>query len=135
MLTAQATIDAELCRGSYRSAADSTRCAYDAAGLGRDNGPKSFAIQLAFQAGDWPNPLCRNLRRGSIVDGGGDVRMANKKNTDAAPTALELFYKSVESRTDDPVHRRLLKAAQKGEPAASVEGELKKIMEEILREA
>lgn len=52
----------------------------------------------------------------------------------AAPTAIELFFKSLESRTDDPVHRRLLKAAQKDDPSSSVERELAKIMEEILRE-
>jgi hypothetical protein len=52
----------------------------------------------------------------------------------ATPTALDLFFKSIEKRTDDPVHRRLLKAAQKDDPSGSVERELKKIMEEILYE-
>jgi hypothetical protein len=52
----------------------------------------------------------------------------------AAPTALDLFFKSLEMRTDDPVHRRLLKAAQKDDPSGSVELELKTIMEEILHE-
>lgn len=52
----------------------------------------------------------------------------------AVPTALELFFKSLESRTDDPIHRRLLKAAQKDDPSTSVERELVKIMEEIFHE-
>jgi hypothetical protein len=52
----------------------------------------------------------------------------------AVPAALELFFKSLESRTDDAIHRRLLKAAQKDDPSSSIERELVKIMEEILRE-
>jgi hypothetical protein len=59
----------------------------------------------------------------------------DKKNVDAAaPTALELFFNSLDKRTQDPVHRRLLKAARKDDPSSSVERELRKIMEEILRE-
>jgi hypothetical protein len=53
----------------------------------------------------------------------------------ATATALELFFKNLERRTDDPVHQRLLKAAQKADPSSSIERELAKIMEEILREA
>lgn len=59
----------------------------------------------------------------------------NQNNANAAaPTAIELFFESLERRTDDPVHRRLLNAAKKVDPSSSVERELAKIMEEILRE-
>jgi hypothetical protein len=50
------------------------------------------------------------------------------------PTALALFFMSIESRTSDAIHLRLLKAAQKPNPATELERELTKIMEEILRE-
>ena len=58
-----------------------------------------------------------------------------KKKADVATTALDLFFQRLEALTENPVHRRLLKAAQGDEPLASVERELRKIMEEILREA
>jgi hypothetical protein len=64
--------------------------------------------------------------------------MARKvKNTVPAgrlPTVLDLFFQSLESRTSDATHLRLLKAARKADPAAALERELIKIMEELLHE-
>jgi hypothetical protein len=50
------------------------------------------------------------------------------------PSALDTFFRGLESRTSNVTHLRLLKAAQKGDPAAGLERELHKIMEELLRE-
>jgi len=65
--------------------------------------------------------------------------MAGKAKKAAAvaplPTALDLFFQSLESRTSDATHRRLLKAAREVDPAAALERELSKIMEELLHEA
>ena len=65
--------------------------------------------------------------------------MASKEKKTAAaaplPTALDLFFQSLESRTSDATHLRLLKAARKADPAAALERELSKIMEELLHEA
>jgi hypothetical protein len=65
--------------------------------------------------------------------------MADKVKKTAAvaslPTALDLFFRSLESRTSDATHRRLLKAAREVDSAAALERELSKIMEELLHEA
>jgi hypothetical protein len=65
--------------------------------------------------------------------------MASKAKKTAAvaplPTALDLFFHSLESRTSNVTHRRLLKAAREVDPAAALERELSKIMEELLHEA
>jgi hypothetical protein len=65
--------------------------------------------------------------------------MASKAKKTAAvapqPTALDSFFQSLESRTSDATHRRLLKAARKVDPAAALERELSTIMEELLHEA
>jgi hypothetical protein len=57
------------------------------------------------------------------------------KNAGAPPTPLELFFQTLESRTSDTTHLRLLKAARKADPATAVERELGRIIEELLREA
>ncbi len=70
------------------------------------------------------------------------MREVDKLNVPAAtsaaaptgPSALDVFFTSLESRTSDPTHLRLLKAARKSNPAAALEKELAKIMEELLRE-
>lgn len=49
-------------------------------------------------------------------------------------TALEAFLSSVELRTTDATHKRLLKVARNANPAAALELELAKVMEELLRE-
>lgn len=51
-----------------------------------------------------------------------------------APNALEVFLSSVESRTDNTTHLRLLRAARKPNPPAALVREMEKIMEELLRE-
>jgi hypothetical protein len=51
-----------------------------------------------------------------------------------APLALDLFFQSLESRTSNATHLRLLKAARKANPAAALDHELSKIMEELLDE-
>ena len=64
--------------------------------------------------------------------------MASKEKKPAAaghvPSALDSFFQSVESRTSNPTHLRLLNAARKGDPVSSLERELSKIMEELLHE-
>ena len=64
--------------------------------------------------------------------------MARKEKKTAAvarsPTAFDFFFQSLESRTSNPTHLRLLKAARKADPAAALEHELNKIMEELLHE-
>ena len=52
-----------------------------------------------------------------------------------APTAtLDSFFKSLESRTTDPIHLRLLRAARKPNHTAALEREFSKVVEELLRE-
>jgi hypothetical protein len=60
---------------------------------------------------------------------------ATPNNSSPQRTAVEVFFQSLEARTSDPIHLRLLKAARKADPAASLEKELGKVMEELLREA
>lgn len=64
--------------------------------------------------------------------------MASKEKKTAAaahpPTALDLFFQSLESRTSNATHLRLLKAARRADPATALERELSKIMEELLHE-
>jgi hypothetical protein len=50
------------------------------------------------------------------------------------PSALGTFFRAVEKRTSDPTHLRLLNAAREADPAAALEKELDKIMEELLHE-
>jgi hypothetical protein len=59
-----------------------------------------------------------------------------EKLTKASPlnSAFEVFFQSLEGRTSDATHLRLLKAARKRDPAAALERELRKIMEELLHE-
>jgi hypothetical protein len=49
-------------------------------------------------------------------------------------SALDAFFRDLESRTSNAIHLRLLKAAQKSDPSAALERELGRIMEELLRE-
>lgn len=58
-------------------------------------------------------------------------------NPAASPvqTAVETFFQSLSTRTSDPTHLRLLKAARKPDPGAALERELDRIMEELLHEA
>jgi hypothetical protein len=51
------------------------------------------------------------------------------------PSALEAFFQSLQARTSNPTHLRLLQAARKADPASALEKELGKIMEELLHEA
>src|SRR2546429_2693126 len=45
---------------------------------------------------------------------------------------LSRFLHALESRTSDPIHLRLLKAAHRPEAAAALERELRRIMEDLL---
>jgi hypothetical protein len=47
----------------------------------------------------------------------------------------ETFLRTVESRTADPYHHRLLKACRQSNPGAALEEELSRIIDEILHEA
>ena len=58
-----------------------------------------------------------------------------KKAPKSPPTAVDRFFEAVESRTEDTIHRRLLKAARKEEPGPALERELQRIIEELLNEA
>ena len=49
-------------------------------------------------------------------------------------TALEQFLQAVEGKTDDPIHKRLLKASRGENPTESLEKELGKIISEIIDE-
>lgn len=48
------------------------------------------------------------------------------------PSAVEAFLKALESRTEDPMHLRLIQAARSANPAASLEKELARVIEELL---
>jgi hypothetical protein len=61
--------------------------------------------------------------------------MTQIRDTAQTSQVLETFLKSIEAQTTDVTHLRLIKAARKSNPAASVERELVKVMEEILNEA
>lgn len=50
-------------------------------------------------------------------------------------SAIERFFQAVESRTDDAMHRRLVRAAKKKDPAGALEAELGRVVQEILDEA
>jgi hypothetical protein len=63
-----------------------------------------------------------------------NVPAAASPATPTGSSALDVFFTSLESRTSDPIHRRLLKASRKPNPVAALEKELAKIMEELLRE-
>jgi hypothetical protein len=60
---------------------------------------------------------------------------AKAKKPSVERTAVDKFFEAVESRTEDPIHRRLLKAARKEEPGPALERELHRIIEELLNEA
>ncbi len=47
---------------------------------------------------------------------------------------VEEFLQSVEKKTDDEVHRRILRACRQGDPTTCVEEELEKVIKEILHE-
>ena len=51
------------------------------------------------------------------------------------PPRAEEFLKAVESKTTDEIHRRLLRVCRNGDPTASMEAELKRIIKEFLHEA
>jgi len=63
-------------------------------------------------------------------------RQADTEPTNAAatPAALDLFFEALTSRTADGTHLRLLRAARSSDPATALEGELTKIVEELLHE-
>ena len=50
-------------------------------------------------------------------------------------SALEKFFRTVEERTDDAMHRRLIRAAKRKDPAGALEAELGRVVQEILDEA
>jgi hypothetical protein len=52
-----------------------------------------------------------------------------------ADSSTSRFLTSLETRVSDPVHRRLLKAARKANPASALESELRAILDETLNEA
>ena len=62
--------------------------------------------------------------------------MVASKAGDEGPTkTLRAFFDRVAGLTDDPLHARLLKAAEKREPQAALEREFEKAIKEILDEA
>lgn len=48
---------------------------------------------------------------------------------------MHQFLALVASKTSDPAHRRILKAAEKKDVGAAIEAELSQIIEETLHEA
>ncbi len=46
----------------------------------------------------------------------------------------EEFLRAVEGKTNDAVHRRILRACRSTNPSSSMEAELKKVIEEIFDE-
>jgi hypothetical protein len=63
--------------------------------------------------------------------------MQKAKNGDSAAqsiSALDLFFRSLESRISDPIHLRLVKAARNADPDAALEREFEKVIAELIRE-
>jgi hypothetical protein len=59
-----------------------------------------------------------------------------KPASSASPVSrAELFLRAVEARTDDPTHRRILRASRDADVRSAIENELGKIVSEILHEA
>ena len=57
-------------------------------------------------------------------------------STPPEPTSsVETFFKTLKARTADPVHSRLIRAASRANPGASMENELNRIIVELLDEA
>lgn len=52
----------------------------------------------------------------------------------ALSPALEAFFQAIEKRTTDPVHRRLVAAARRKDPAVSLDREFERIMQELTNE-
>jgi len=50
----------------------------------------------------------------------------------STPGATEVFLATVDSKTTDPVHKRLLRAARGNNPLSSLESELRAIVTEII---
>jgi hypothetical protein len=51
---------------------------------------------------------------------------------DSLPKRTEEFLLAVEKKTTNEIQLRLLQAARKGNPTASIEDELRRIIEEII---
>lgn len=60
-----------------------------------------------------------------------DEKQNNAKHE--TPSRVEEFIDAVEKKTDNEIHRRILGACKKENPASCVEEELKKVIEEILK--
>lgn len=65
--------------------------------------------------------------------------MAISKNEDSKTSSLpssqlEVFLQAVEQKTNDKIHRRLLRACRIADPSTELEDELSKIISEILHE-
>lgn len=60
---------------------------------------------------------------------------ASPNSSSSALSAVDAFFQSLEARTSDPAHLRLISAAKKADPTPALEKELRKIIEELLNEA
>jgi hypothetical protein len=55
--------------------------------------------------------------------------------SEPSTSSVETFFRTLEVRTADPVHVRLITAARRANPDASMEDELHRIIVELLDEA
>jgi hypothetical protein len=58
----------------------------------------------------------------------------DNESQDVVPR-VEEFLRAVESKTNNEVHRRILRACRGTDPTTSMEAELKRVIEEIFHEA
>jgi hypothetical protein len=63
-----------------------------------------------------------------------DNENRDENKTDAPKSTLELFLRAVETKTNDPVHHRLLNACRQTNQPGALEAELQTIVSEILSE-
>lgn len=63
-----------------------------------------------------------------------DKKEQNIEDHKASPSRVEEFLDAVGRKTDNEIHKRILRACREGDPTTCVEEELKKVIKEILHE-
>jgi hypothetical protein len=64
-----------------------------------------------------------------------DHRQRDDANAGAPRSAVDRFLQAVETKTNNPVHTRLLQVCRQANPADALEAELRAIVSEIVDEA
>jgi hypothetical protein len=63
-----------------------------------------------------------------------NVIVVTPKSPEESLSSVQTFFETLKTRTADPVHNRLIMAASRANPGASMENELNKIIVELLDE-